>query len=177
MQVNVAQLLKEPVGSTRTYQIDEFLNAGSDINEQSAKGEILFIRIEKGIFVKGQISTVRHGTCARCLKPIDYNYKYNIEEEFLPTVDINTGFNLEVEDSTFIIDSHHNIDLSELLYQYASMNKPMKILCNKNCAGICQICGQDLNKGKCKCKSGDYDSRWYKLKNMKKEGKIDGTSS
>lgn len=176
MQVNVAQLLKEPVGSTRTYDIDEVLSANST-DEQFLTGEIKFTRIEKGIFVKGEITTSGHGACARCLKPVDYTCLFNVEEEFLPSMDINTGLNLKVENGTFVIDSHHNINLTELFCQYTSMSRPMKLLCREDCAGICQICGQNLNYGNCNCKSDEYDARWSKLNNIKKGGKINGSAS
>lgn len=177
MLVNVAQLLNEPVGSKRTLKVDEYIDDKGNEQKQNITGEILIIRIDKGILVEGKLSTIRHGNCARCLKPIDYAYKFDIEEEFVPTIDINTQLAVEVTDDAFTIDSHHNIDLSALMYQYASMAKPMKTLCKEDCAGICHVCGQNLNNGKCNCIMDDDNSPWFKLKTLKKEGKINGSSS
>jgi uncharacterized protein len=170
MLVNVAQLLKEPVGSTRNLNIDECIDETGEISKQNVTGALVIIRIDKGILVQGKLYAARQGNCARCLKPIDYTYEFNIAEEFVPTIDINTQMAVEVQDDAFTIDSRHNIDLSELLYQYTSIARPMKTLCREDCAGICPVCGQDLNNGKCNCVA-DNDTRWLKLKNLKKEGK------
>jgi uncharacterized protein len=177
MLVNVAQLLKEPVGSTRTVNVNEYINNIGNEQKQSVTGEILIIRIDKGILVEGRLSTIGQGNCARCLKTVDYTCQFNIEEEFVPTIDINTQSAAEIKDGFFTIDSHHNIDLSDLLYQYAAMAKPMKTLCKEDCAGICPVCGQNLNEKKCNCNIDDEKSPWAKLKNLKKEGKINGSSS
>ena len=32
------------------------------------------------------------------------------------------------------------------------MANPAKVLCSKDCKGICPKCGTNLNKEKCKCK-------------------------
>jgi uncharacterized protein len=171
MLVNVAQLLKEPVGSTRRYSVNEDITDANSTNKQNIRGEITIIRIDKGILVDGNLSTVRHGNCARCLIPVDYRYEFEVEEEFVPTIDINTDQTIEVQDDVFKIDTHHNINLSDLFSQYALMAIPMKTLCRDDCAGICPVCGQNLNKGKCNCVIDNSDIRWSKLKNLKKEGK------
>ena len=177
MLINVSQLLKEPVGSTRNINIDEYINNIGYVQKQNVTGEISIIRIDKGILVEGKLSTVGKGNCARCLKPIDYTYKFNFKEEFVPTIEARTPSTSEIKDGAFTIDAHHNIDLSELFYQYASMAKPMKILCKEDCAGICPVCGQNLNMKKCNCIKNYNKSPWSKLKNLKKEGKINGSSS
>jgi uncharacterized protein len=177
MLVNVAQLLKEPVGSTRIVKVNEYIyNIGNE-QKQSITGEILIIRIDRGILVEGTLSTTGKGNCARCLKPADYTCQFDIAEEFVPIIDINTQSTAEIKDGSFIIDSRHNIDLSELLYQYATMAKPMKTLCKEDCEGICPVCGQNLNEKKCNCVVDDEKSPWAKLRNFKKEGKINGSSS
>ena len=58
MLVNIAQLLKEPVGSTRTVNINEYINNIGNEQKQSVTGKILIIRIDKGILVEGKLSTI-----------------------------------------------------------------------------------------------------------------------
>ena len=171
MLVNVAQLLKEPVGSTRVVNVNEYINNIGPEGKQNVKGKISIIRIDKGILVEGKLSTIGQSNCARCLKPVDYTCQFDIEEEFIPTIDVNTRSVPEIKDGSFTIDSHHNIDLSELFYQYAAMTKPMKTLCKEDCAGICPVCGQNLNERKCNCIIDDEKSPWVKLKNLKRREK------
>ncbi|MCX6003520.1 MAG: DUF177 domain-containing protein [Chloroflexi bacterium] len=49
---------------------------------------------------------------------------------------------------------------------------PMKPLCKDECAGLCSICGKDLNLEECGCQKEEVDPRWaelLKLKNSNKE--------
>ena len=84
--------------------------------------------------------------------------EFNLEEEYLSTIDIVSGLPLPLKEETFIIDSHHNVDLDIALYQYACMSVPMKILCKEDCSGLCSICGENLNEHLCKCAQGRIDN-------------------
>ena len=73
--------------------------------------------------------------CARCLEELyaseERTYKFDFELD--PT---GTEF----------------IDLGEEIRQEMIMSNPARVLCSKNCKGICPKCGANLNKEKCKCK-------------------------
>ena len=133
--VNVAQLLKEPVGSSRSYDIDKVTE------EQvvgSVKGKIMLVRSRQGILVRGKLTTEVELICSRCLNTFLCPMSFTIEEEFLPTVDVSSGLLLSLpqEADSFIIDSNHMLDLGKRICQYISLNLPMKPLCRPDCAGI-----------------------------------------
>ena len=88
-------------------------------------------------------------------------------------MDINSGTPLEIpeEPDSFIIDEHHILDLKEAIRQNALLAVPMKPLCRADCAGLCQICGKDLNKGNCDCAKDNIDPRWSKLIELSSAGK------
>ena len=71
--------------------------------------------------------------CARCLEELssieERTYKFDFELE--PTIEY--------------------IDLGEEIRQEIIMANPAKILCSKDCKGICPDCGANLNKEECKC--------------------------
>lgn len=172
MLINVAQLLKEPTGSSRNISVDEIIrNKKKHDKEFHILGEAKLIRTDKGILITGAFTGEVTATCNRCLQPVVCSTNFDIEEEFLPTIDIHTGLPLVIVGDEFTIDDHHNINLSDALYQYASLSIPMKILCRDDCAGICQSCGQNLNKGKCNCETPSHDPRWSKLIALRKEKK------
>jgi uncharacterized protein len=50
-----------------------------------------------------------------------------------------------------------------VLRQALLLSLPMQPLCKPDCAGLCPICGQDLNQGPCDCVSVEIDPRWEKL--------------
>ncbi len=169
MQINVSQLLQEPVGSTREYDIDAEAEIIGDGNEYNIKGTCRLMRTQRSVLVKCALDTEVKLTCNRCLGRFRHPLKIKFEEEYQPTVDIHSGATLPPPEdaASFTIDEGHNIDLTEAIRQYALMAVPMKALCDADCAGLCPKCGQDLNKGKCDCPAEDTDPRWAKLARLK----------
>jgi uncharacterized protein len=154
MRVNVAQLLKQPVGTRRSYKVEELGDAGEG-ESWHLEGELELTRTDKGILVQATLETGMNLVCSRCLAMLDYPLTLDIEEEFFPVVDIATGIILpSPEESTaFTIDEHHILDLSETVRQYMLLATPLKPLCRPDCAGICPGCGANLNQSSCSCSS------------------------
>ena len=165
MQINVSQLLQEPIGSTREYQINEAAEIIGDDEEYTVQGKCHLLRTQRSILVKCALKTEAELTCSRCLGRFRHPLKIKFEEEFLPTIDVQSGAPLPSpeEVSAFTIDEQHILDLTEAVRQYSLMAMPMKVLCDKECAGLCQKCGQNLNQGKCDCPAQDIDPRWSEL--------------
>ena len=71
--------------------------------------------------------------CARCLEELssiqERTYKFDFE------IDPENEF----------------IDLGEEIRQEMILDNPAKVLCGKECKGICPQCGANLNKEQCKC--------------------------
>jgi uncharacterized protein len=63
----------------------------------------------------------------------------------------------------FPIDGHHIIDMTEAVRQYILLTTPMKPLCREDCAGLCPVCGHNLNQGPCSCPPQGVDPHWAKL--------------
>ena len=165
MEINVSQLLQEPIGSTREYEIDEVADITGDGKESKVQGECRLLRTQRSILVKCDLTTEIDLTCSRCLGEFCHPIEINFEEEFLPTVNVLSGAPLPPpeESSAFTIDERHTLDLTEAVRQYSLMAIPMKALCAEDCAGLCPRCGQNLNKGKCDCPAPDIDPRWSAL--------------
>jgi uncharacterized protein len=164
MQINVSQLLQEPIGSTREYEInaaDEIIDDGKEYN---VRGKCHLMRTQRSILVKCTLDAEVELNCSRCLSRFRHPLKIKFEEEYMPTLDIHSGAPLPApEDSTFTIDESHIIDLTEAMRQYSLIAVPMKALCNEDCVGLCPKCGKNLNQGKCDCPAEEIDPRWAKL--------------
>ena len=165
MYINVAQLLKEPVGSTRRYKVDELIGEEGTTHVQ---GEVILTHTNRSVLVQGTITAQCKDICTRCLEPADISLTFDVEDEYFPTIDILSGLPLPRNPDTLMLDENHVLDLSEVLEQYLVMSVPMKVLCHPDCAGICQSCGQNLNKGSCSCRQQVHDQCWSKLVNLKK---------
>jgi len=169
MEINVSQLLKEPIGSSRKYKIDETLDIAEDKRDNAVSGEISLLRTQRGILVRAELHTELELTCSRCLGAFRYPLDISFEEEYIQTIDVNSGLPLETsgEPGSFTIDEHHIIDLREAVRQYALLLIPMKPLCREDCAGLCPECGRNLNQGPCGCPVRTVDPRWSKLMNLR----------
>lgn len=169
MQINVAQLLKEPVGAKRSYRMDEF--AGEN-NENHVSGELNLTRTNRGILVTGELTADITGSCARCLGPACARTILHIEDEYYPIIDINSGAQLKLEPDALTIDNNHILDLDEAVRQYIIMATPTKLLCKTDCPGICPVCGQEITRGDCGHANKPQDHRWNKLIELEKESKV-----
>lgn len=169
MQINVAQLLKEPIGAKRSYSVDEF--AGEN-EENHVTGKIGLIRTNRGILLMGILSTDISGTCARCLGEAHMRVTFNMEEEYFPVIDIDTGLHVKYSPDEFTISDKHILDLTEALRQYIIMATPAKLLCRFDCQGLCPVCGKQIAACDCMQDNKYYDHRWDKLVHVKKESKV-----
>ncbi|MFC1920878.1 DUF177 domain-containing protein [Chloroflexota bacterium] len=166
VQINVSQQLKASIGEDRLYEIDGTVDI--DSTNINVRGDVRLMRTDRGILVKGIIYSGIELTCGRCLNEFNHNLNLNIEEEYFPVTDVNTGapVSLPEEPDSFTIDDNNVLDLTDAVCQYALMAIPIKPLCQQNCAGLCPTCGTNLNKVQCECPSAAGDPRWDGLRNM-----------
>lgn len=164
MQYNVAQLLKDPIGSTRDYRLEEAFTGVARLAD-GVSGLLQLMKTHQGILVTADLSVETRISCARCLSECSLGIALSVEEEFFPIVDVQTGRRLDVPDGaeSLRIDASHNLELSEMLRQYILTDTPLKPLCRPQCRGLCQGCGINLNETACQCSGGGVDPRWGKL--------------
>lgn len=149
MQFNVAQLLKEPIGAMRRYELVEDI---SELDPELASlgplvGNVELIRIHSGILARANLSTPLQVMCNRCLEPIATPVRFTIEESFRPLTEVHTGRYIapdefegeeeDLEDEALIINEHHILDLSEVVRQSIWLELPMYPSCNWTGVGQC----------------------------------------
>lgn len=164
---NVAQLLKEPIGATRSYEvIVPVAHYDGELSRtEPLEGHVTMLRTNRGILVEGALSGFVVVECSRCLADVRVPVILRLQEEFQPTVDVVRGVFLlvEEEDTALLINDQHILDIGEVVRQAALLEIPMQALCRPDCAGLCPTCGKDLNAGPCDCRPADADARWADL--------------
>ena len=165
MQFNVAQLLREPIGETRDYDVNDDIVLESERYRLIGNAEL--VRTDRGILVQAELTTVAHYECSRCLIPIEGEVRLQLEEEYLPATDLATGLPVkEAEElDTLLIDERNTLDLAEAVRQSWLLAEPMKPLCRVDCAGLCPVCGSNRNTDPCTCET--TDPRWAALEPMR----------
>ncbi len=170
MEINVAQLLKEPIGAERRYHLDlEGEDARFMEGVYQAKGEIRLLRLADSIMVTGRIEPLVELTCARCLESFRQVVAFDLQDEFYPSIDISSGAGLPLpkDPNVFIIGSDHILNLEEASRQYTILALPMKPVCRQDCRGLCSQCGTNLNLGTCQCIPQSTDPRLAALAELK----------
>lgn len=160
MKFNVAQLLKEPVGSVRDQVIDEVGESGYPI-----RGKVQLLRTNRSILVRGRLETTERYVCSRCLEEFDNALDLEIEDEFFLLKEPLSELPLPSpgDSGAFTIDENNIIDLSEAVRQYSLVAQPMKPICHEDCRGLCPQCGCNLNHETCDCEPARSDSPWAPL--------------
>jgi len=133
--INVAQLLKEPVGSSQSYDISGMID---EEVEGFVEGKAKLIHISQGVLVQCKLTAEVKLMCSRCLDTFLFPISFTAEEEFLPISDVSGDLALSSPEQAeeFTIDNKNILDLSELIRQYTLLNLPMKPLCRSDCPGI-----------------------------------------
>src|SRR5205814_3232178 len=102
--VNVAQLLHAPVGTTRSYPLDEHEpELARELNLLTPiVGTLKLTRTNHGILAEAHYSVDVEQECGRCLDPARSTITSDVSEELLPSLNIVTGLpeNLEAEPET-----------------------------------------------------------------------------
>jgi uncharacterized protein len=165
MDFHVAQLLKEPIGSTRVFHLDEVAERPEEAGWEWVRGPIKLTRTNRGMLVQGDLTAAYQDTCSRCVSEFTSPLQFGLEEEFYPTIDVITGGPVEEPEDIdgFPIDAVHQIDLRDAVRQGVLLAKSMAPLCRPDCAGLCPECGHDLNTGPCGCRVESVDPRWAAL--------------
>jgi uncharacterized protein len=164
VQFNVSTLLQEPVGSTRLASVeDEPVQVPATDYASSVTGTARLMRTQRGVLVHVDVIVRPALECARCLTPFESELRLLIDEEFIPLRDPVTGEAVTADPDEFRIDGRNHLDLSEAVRQYEQAALPIQPICREDCAGLCPICGQNLNERRCDCEQPESEGAWVGL--------------
>ena len=119
-------------------------------------------RTSKGFDLFGDVKTKLSIKCSRCLKPFEYKVEndilaYYINKEF--EKESNKIEHLSSLENTIYYEKD-SIDLTDRVIEAIILAVPEKPLCEKNCKGLCSICGENLNENpNHSCEQDEVDPR------------------
>lgn len=170
MQLHVLQDLRRRLGSLSEYELDEERVVAGEVVLRDLRGTLSLLRTDRGLLATMEATAKREESCSRCLDRVLVDVAVRFQEEYVPLVDADTGARvyLDEDDEAFSIDLEFWLDLREGLRQYILMSEPLKPLCRDDCAGLCPLCGADLNAGLCGCQP-ETDERRDALAGLKQK--------
>jgi len=168
---NVAGLLGDGVGADRSYDIADAGVALPDDLQLAAPitGHVRLSRTNRGILADAHLTTSLAGECARCLRPLTTPIEIDLEEEYLPSIDLHTGRAVETTDEpeALRLTDHHELDLEPSISDAISLAEPIAPLDRPDCPGLCVVCGLPLDEGQHDHPDDDIDPRLEALKAFK----------
>lgn len=125
----------------------------------------LIRRLDQGLVLRATVTYGQVLSCQRCLRPVTQRVEEDVE---LLLVDHEPGAEeeereLEEQDLGVMVLDGPELDLWPILMEQIQLNVPMRPLCREDCAGLCPVCGADLNAGDCGCRRETVDPRWAGL--------------
>jgi uncharacterized protein len=168
---NVAGLLGDGVGTARTYDIEDASVELPDelVLAQPISGHVRLTRTNRGILADARLSTALAGECARCLRPLTTPIDVVLEEEYLPSIDLQTGRPVDPtsEPEALRLTDHHELDLEPSISDAISLGEPIAPLDRPDCPGLCVVCGLPLDEGEHDHPDDDIDPRLEALRAFK----------
>ena len=154
--------LGRQAGAQRDYRTDVPApeGIGNDIiGVRPASPIALDLRLESvvdGVLVTGIATVTVTGECGRCLEPTEDFLELDVQELYLypgAEPDDDEASRLEGE----------LLDLEPLVRDEVVLELPFIPLCRDDCAGLCQVCGANLNADPDHNHGDQIDPRWSDL--------------
>jgi len=136
--VNVAALLQEPVGSSRSYplRLDAF-PLDDELLAVDVTGTVKLTRLTDEIIARLKVEGSAELQCLRCLREYPEAFAADFTEEFRIAHDVRTGNGIAApaDDERFTINENHELDFGEALRQEIIVALPMRPTCGTDCPG------------------------------------------
>ncbi len=147
LSFNVADLLRSAPGTSERFDIAVSGLSMADGVElaRPVTGEVRLTHSGRSVLVQGHLQTALAERCSRCLRPAQASVAVELEEEALPSVDLESGAPASIAEADVLrVSDHHELDLEPVIRDAISLAEPIAPLCRPDCPGLCETCGADL---------------------------------
>ncbi|HEV7847332.1 MAG TPA: DUF177 domain-containing protein [Thermoleophilaceae bacterium] len=141
--------------------VDPFEFGGQDYTLQ---GGTVDARVDVSHTMHGYAFRLRfdaglEGPCVRCLETADQGVDVDAREIDQP------GDDADELSSPYFEEGH--LDVRSWARDALALALPTKIVCSEDCAGLCAVCGENLNRAPDHAHEREPDSRWAALRELK----------
>jgi DUF177 domain-containing protein len=127
---------------------------------ESPEAVITLTQTSSGLVLELELEARMVGPCVRCLA--DAGVSLHVKsQEYQAT---SPGESDELT-TPYLVE--HRLDLSAWAHDAVALALPDKILCRDDCAGLCPVCGRDLNREPHEHEDEAHDPRWAALADLK----------
>jgi DUF177 domain-containing protein len=126
-----------------------------------APAELAVTRASSGTVLELALDVSLEGPCFRCLQEAELTLELRLREYEATKAESDDERTEYLEDD--------RVDLSAWAHDAIALALPDKILCRDDCAGLCPVCGKDLNLEHHEHVEERIDPRWEKLSQLREE--------
>ena len=126
-----------------------------------APAEFTITRASSGTVLELKLDVTLAGPCFRCLSDSELPVSLRLREYEATKPEGD-------EERTEYLDDDR-LDLSAWARDAIALALPDQILCREDCAGLCPVCGKDLNAEPHEHAEERIDPRWEKLSQLRQE--------
>jgi uncharacterized protein len=126
----------------------------------SVPAELTVARATNGTVLRLRLTAQLHGPCYRCLE--DASLDQAVDAREYQAEDPEGDEELE---SAYV--DYDKLDLSQWVRDSIALALPDKILCRPDCAGLCPVCGKNLNYEPHGHEGEETDPRWAGLAELR----------
>jgi uncharacterized protein len=134
---------------------EEYLSTPPDV-----PAELVVQRAATGDVFRLRLATTIAGPCMRCLAPATVAIEVDAHE-YQAT---EPGVDEELR-SDYVVEG--DLDVDGWARDQIALNLPDQILCRPDCAGLCPVCGKDLNVEPHVHEDAPADPRWAALEALR----------
>ncbi len=180
MHIQVKSLQGRPRHIDLREPVEKFpaLSALAEQGDVLFSGEVvaaLEVSLVDGVIrVDGRAAAQATMNCSRCLEPLERHIEVPLSlcygQSGVPDQRCDREeVELTLSDLELIPFHGEEIDPRPEIAQELIMGLPQAVLCRENCAGLCPVCGIDLNKNTCRCEPPVFREGLARLKDFKVE--------
>jgi uncharacterized protein len=124
-----------------------------------AAAELTVTRASSGTVLELALDVSLEGPCFRCLQDAELSLELRLREYEATKPESD-------DERTEYLDDDR-VDLSAWAHDAIALALPDKILCRPDCAGLCPVCGKDLNAEPHEHVDERLDPRWAALESLR----------
>ncbi len=128
--------------------------------------ELNVTKLDPDFLVRGRMAFEASRTCDRCAEPFPISVKHPFHVAYVRAQKLEGD-----EDLDQTVFDGDEIDLAPLVEEQFHLSLPFAALCQEDCQGICQSCGQNKNLGDCTCAPKNVASPFSELAKLRDSGR------
>jgi len=159
-RLNVGFLINQTVGFSRDFPVSvPKFHLEPDLDLDDISGFARVTRTSQGILAQVKLTATIPAACVRCLS----EFTLTLETDF---TELYSFAHKKISRTELTLAEDASLNLEPLVREYMVLDIPISPLCKPDCKGLCQICGENLNRSECTHPIEIIDPRLEILKSL-----------